>query len=812
MHRIILLIIVSFLTVLSFAQGTANYNIYVQTIDNGKSQPAPYGTVVYFFDSKKEAENAVKYIRNNPNSDDVKYKEKLEVINGYAVNKIGIHKFCFASNFDSYDIWPIHEIDPSNTKFDLTLDISNKNSETLTEQKDADGNKNIVISEREVIAQRKKAKINKTKVARRGRTMIIDFDYPIDSRAANSKNRYVLAPTIFVITDTIAFTTEAMAKVPIDSVMQYSVPLVKDGLNYHETMFRRMGFNDANDGLGDYVDKKEFIENHGEGYHFSGQDTITNIEPKYRYPVRAERWYENYTSILFHDSVLVNDGTGQDDFKFMDFKVDGADINFEDYAFPPVAEAQNDSTPLMLTFQQGSAKLDENDSTNVEELYKVERKIISIKKNDGNIYGISVIGQASPEGGFEINDKLSKQRAATVADRFKSFAYVAPPSNRVAEWVDVAKLMEKDTIPHPEYKEIVLEIKEIANQKKTLKSQEDELKKKPYWQIIHDEYLPKLRRTDVLISYQETRIWSEDEIVDKYNRDKDWMPTELYQFSYLFKHLKDKPREIKKYAEEAMRIPRGNTRSGHPWPLAAYFYAKSLEEEGKCDTTILRHYIKLDANYPLNTREMVQGKPIGDMINDAAIVMEQIRMHAFNQRYDEASTWASTLFPNADTLNAVLYVLANGEPENEATQKMVEDTSEWNKIILYSSKGEAKYDSLAYHMLLNDSVFKLNKGRECYQVGVLAKRLFGTNYATQKTPYPEKIYKFNEDISHEITNESKHDRWLEEDFGGWMVKACELDPTLINVLRVDGEFSQPYRDGFAKFWNTLDRNSHRYLP
>lgn len=833
MAKRLYILVLLFATVsVAFAQFTTTYNIDVQrkfqNRETGeiKTAPAPQGTVVYFFNTLAQANEAIAILNaegagNNgfsgKDKDIVlpknKYAEVLKVKNGRATGKIGTHSYCIANNYDMMWTSSPHAI---GGETDFTVEIIDY------VQKNIDITKSTIRLDEVTKTEKRKYTVNKSTVFRRPHAITADINYPISKEAANSKQRYVLMPIVYVMTDTSAFTSEALAHAKMDSVFLHMPPITKDGVDYSKTMLRRMAYDSSHDRLDKYVDKSDLVKTREKDYFFRYSALIENVNDNYRYPILAHRWYENYSSIVLNDTLMVNDGFSPNPLRFLDFRLNDVDIDEERYWQEPKGDIQELKESLDLNFEKGKSVLNDNDSVGFAQIDKIRKRMQGIIDNDGNVYGATVVGQASPEGGYETNDRLSSARAAYVANIIGRFTR-STSKHSVAKWSDVADLMMKDSIDHPEYREMAQEIYSVASTTSDMRSQEAKLRQAPYWNIIESEFLPKLRKTDVYIEYKERHTWTREEVANKYKEDKSWMPSEPYQFCYLFQILKSDPQAIKRYAREAMKITSANTASGDPWPMAAYYYAKALTNEGKCDTTILKPYIVKNVATGIN-HQIAHGDNRGDWVNDEAIVMQQIRMMSNYGLYEKASELLNTVFARSaqiDTLQAMLQCMTDPSNISDANKKMVSETSPWNYVILLSAEGMDKALAgdnsvaqwyTAYNMLLNDSIFNHDSGREYYQLAVLAKRLCGgnTNKITGRVPYPESVFELEEDMDHKVNmSDSEDDR--PQDYGGWMVKACEMDPSLLNVLRLDGEFNQNYRDGFAAYWNSLDPSKHRRL-
>lgn len=823
-------------TVETSAQKFVSYDIEVKSeVKNEDGElvavPAMIGQVL-FFESKRQAIEVYEKFKGDDaglyEPSPKEYSEAGEVDHGkLKFNTITKNKFCLAIDKDERLISTVYTVSPGETNFKLIM--------------------------KSVIQTLASAQVNAAYTRKRrdgqsfsyGRTQKIVINSEINQQEASSKMRYALIPIVFVDTDTTVFTSAALDSMHVDSILRVCRPLVLDGAKYKETMYRRMGYdmNDKMQNVHDVLGRFVLPQSVYDRKHAFFKDTVyvENVNYNHRYMAMGVRSYENYRSIILRDTILVDKGFSTRPYRFLEFNMSQqTDIDKTVYERKPSSELQESNEPLNLKFARGKAFINPDDSVSFAELQKVQKKINDIIDGDGVVYGVELYGQASPDGGYAKNVQLARERAEYMGREVRSRVSISSGKvttrSNVATWTDLANAILADSLEHPENMPIAQQVLDIVATTSNMDQQYARIRQLEAYGTVINEYLNKLTIAEAHISYKTERPWTREETIRKYNDDKSRYMVDAYKYGYLFDYLQEKPDELKEVAKRAMKeVPTTYNNKEVPWELAAYYYAKCIANEGGCDTTILKPYIHhkwLELDKDMYIGGKVNGKWLCRW-NDRAIILTQVRMLANDGLYTRASYLLENYFendPNLAQLRAMLRCMSGAQMDDE-TKAVVKGSSVWNQVVMLAAEAAEKEEDgmtkamqqLSYEALtlLNDSTqFFRDNAREYYMMAILQKRLCGHNrHRSESTiPLAQPIFEFNTEYDKvPVPNVQKYGHSFNlnqfenerpQDYGYWMMKACEMDPSYLNVLRLDGEFIQPYRDGFAKVWNAKHPERH----
>jgi hypothetical protein len=614
------------------------------------------------------------------------------------------------------------------------------------------------------------------------------------------------------------------------NVFKYCRPYIIDGESYSKTQLRKMGYDYENDPLDRFVDKTQIIKSHdleNDSMAFHVYEVLRPVEDKAIYPTYGYLWYENYGNLVVTDTVLIDAGYSKNPMRFIDFSFPNVEINKLNYHVPPKKEAQKGNSELHIQFVNGKAEVVASDTVGLQQLADITKTLEDIYSDpDGRLYSVKIHGYASPEGGRAVNERLCRQRAAYLKDKVSSKlgGVYAEIDGSVASWQDVADLLRADSVADPENLERAAQIESIIASSRDASQIDARIASSPVYKFLkehEDQYYKPLRKVDISYEFSLARILSREEVISRYHEKK--QANLPYQFEYLFEYLKDKPKELEPVAKAALRV--GPRVAGKPWALAAYYLAKCYLARDTCDLTVLAPYIVLDdydctktipfsrvkrnSSTLLNAEHVDQyGIPI-QYINDEGIVLEQISMMVKANKIIEAFELSENLLPDDDPKylepKKILECM-DGSWSIPEVRDAVAKSSPWNKVVVYAAQDEdpeldVAYWEEAWNLLCDTTVFQMNTPREIYMKAVLAGRLFHSakNWLSRRdeVPVPKKFF---ETSKFSILD---HPYLTDEDYpwGMAMVKACEMEPSYIFLLKFDGEFSQNYRDGFATYWN-----------
>ena len=691
---------------------------------------------------------------------------------------------------------------------------------------------------RELKEVEKTGKMDRQKIKKRnlgfGDTRILQADIAIFPEDANSTMRYGLSPFTTVATNSYAFTSEYQKRNPVtDSIFKNIRPYLIDGEDYAKTQLRKMGYDETNDPLALYVDRNQKIKTRAEedslGFHV--YEVLRPVKQDAIYPTYAYLWRENYGNLVVLDTLLIDDGYANFPMRFIDFAFPEVEIDASKYARLPKRSVQEGKDMLDIQFVNGKAEILASDSVGLQQLDAIIKTLEKIARDpDGRLFGVDIHGYASPEGGRAVNENLCVQRA-----RFLQHKVIANLSGvdsnvkgSVASWQDVADLLREDSIADPENLVRARQIEEIIASSSSPSQIDSKIQSSSFYRFLkenEDKYYKPLRKVEIAYQYSLQRVLDRDEIIQRYEKKEDL--SFPYQYQYLFEYLKDRPKELEQVAKKAMAMNDAKEPTGKPWTLAAYYLAKSYIARDTCDVELLKPYITLTgaecrkerpgswvrkaSGCPtyLNAEHVGSDGSLIQYVNDAGIVMMQISMLVKAGKIFEAFQLSDNLLPDNDPQyhqpKTVLECM-DGSWTVPSVRETVAATSDWNKVVVYAAQDdnpdmdEAFWED-AWNLLNDSTIFKMESPRELYMKASLARRLYTTaknwNNRKDEIPVPAHFFDFgdNDVYSHPSFNDDTYP------WGATMIKACEMAPSFINILKFDGEFNQNYRDGFALQWN-----------
>ena len=177
----------------------------------------------------------------------------------------------------------------------------------------------------------------------------------------------------------------------------------------------------------------------------------------------------------------------------------------------------------------GKAEIDPDDEGNAMQLNKLKEDLMGIIQcEDCKLKEIHVTGVSSPEGVYSSNYTLAQRRAAFAKQQITNLlpskalsrVFMPAPDAQVADWTDVADILEKDSL-FEEAKEIR---KIIEGSPKNKDIQFAQIKKLPSYQTTIREHLPKLRYMRFEYKHEIFRELTPEEILSRYENDKITVP------------------------------------------------------------------------------------------------------------------------------------------------------------------------------------------------------------------------------------------------------------------------------------------------
>ncbi len=174
----------------------------------------------------------------------------------------------------------------------------------------------------------------------------------------------------------------------------------------------------------------------------------------------------------------------------------------------PKAEAvkeRSESGQAYVTFHVSKTYIDENYLNNREELQKILNTIALVQSDDDvTITGIKLKGYASPEGKYQVNERLAKDRTESVANYIRTLSggaeYAVTTAYEAENWEGLKDFLVRSNLPE---KEGILAIVTSSDFADNPDSREWKIKSTypgAYRTLLTDCY-PTLRRTDYRVEY-----------------------------------------------------------------------------------------------------------------------------------------------------------------------------------------------------------------------------------------------------------------------------------------------------------------------
>lgn len=328
-------------------------------------------------------------------------------------------------------------------------------------------------------------------------------------------------------------------------------PISVEAEEFYKTQNRQYAFDKGNlefgDSLNIYLNANkgqvlrlsdcEVFDDHGvPTYRISVGDTVY-LGPNVA--ARQYRWlfYEDYNQIFWGEKNLVSKGTS-DPLHWFDFANQGM-LMPERFVYKQRAEPLNDSGRANLNFAQGSSELMLDDSATVASLNAIKERIRGIEAAGGKLLSVNLRATSSPEGGYERNLKLSKERMQTAFRKLREITptrFESETQTTVAPWDSVAALMRRDSLLAE-----ATEIEEIVKAHPgNMDAQWARIKQKPFYQEKVIRYFPQLRRVDYELEFYMDRIRSYEEIKRIYMNEEERQTSMTLPYYYtLYLHETD---------------------------------------------------------------------------------------------------------------------------------------------------------------------------------------------------------------------------------------------------------------------------------
>lgn len=425
-------------------------------------------------------------------------------------------------------------------------------------------------------------------------------------------------------------------------------PISLDGREYNITQTRMYDFDINRDPLAQYIVRKK-----GERVPYVDSLYMENCNDLWR--CDAIQTVEDYERILFADTVVIANGI-VNPLKFLKFDFAGGLLT--DQAFYPLDEPQlrDDRAQMNLKFPLGKASLDMRDSATVADLTLLKMKLKDLEGNqDAQLSAFEINGYASPEGSYERNRKLAAERMDVAMRDILSVLSAGtrqnlkPKSNsNVADWEMVADLMRKDSLTAQ-----ANEIREIISKnQKNVDAQWKKIIKLPFYRVIADKYLPRLRKVEYEYQFKIYRSLTLAEIRELY--DKNYKELTKFEFFKLYRGERDEAK-CETIVRRALEV--------YPnFMAAACDLSAMLLKRGAPDSKLLERFVGEKAPEQLNLNQV------------ASLLTER--------RFSKADSVAGYLGDNDKTAKIKAYTDVLNHRFDEENYKIVAASGKLNEVAM----------------------------------------------------------------------------------------------------------------------------------
>lgn len=479
--------------------------------------------------------------------------------------------------------------------------------------------------------------------------------------------------------------------------LEFRVPIVLDGDEYHATQLRRMAYKGERDPLFRYADStRERLRALGEQYildenytSISWKDSIYFDDPDKFVLIPKKLWLEDYTGVYFSDTLYEDTKRTIKKMRFLEYslEVNNLDASSPEYRRRATRTKVDDARDLSLNFLPSSAKLDPSDTLGAKQLAGLRNDINNLIRNESEGYTLKTLfvsGVASPEGSLDKNNVLAHQRMSFLSDQLLSIIprarqerMVKNFSSRVAGWEEVADLLWADSLKAEAGK--IRDI--VARHPGRPDAQGAAVRALPFYKTLIAERLPKLRTVKVEYTYEVFRELTPEEIYYRYKNDPSYTAPgtvlPLYEYYALFQVVKD-TEEFEALCRSAINAAE---KSGDRWPLPANLLASSLISRGEADTTILAPFIEENKMVNQPWTDFKTGRKY--TVNPDAVVANQVIMMLGAKKFNRARQliYMKGLPTKYEYLRIITDCLSKRKPE-QRDYEILSQTSPRNMVVM----------------------------------------------------------------------------------------------------------------------------------
>lgn len=466
--------------------------------------------------------------------------------------------------------------------------------------------------------------------------------------------------------------------------------------------------------------------------------------------------YEDYHHVLRVDTAIRAVGVSRP-WRWLEYNFASQSITDSKHLpKEPNDEPQKQDGEMKIFFDNGKSELKLTDSINQIELAKMKKALdIIFSQKNSRVMGVTFVGGASPEGGYQNNVRLANARLASLRNYFKGqlgekgagIRWGMSDRAEVATWEQVADAMAEDGLTME-----VEQIRNICSQVSSIDGQYQRIRSLACYDMIKEKYLPRFRTTRYQLQYVIYGKKSMEDVRKEYAENGFSVLPQYYAWQ-LYKNEADSVKRLEMLRELVELYPNN------------YFFANDLQcqliQNNNPDPTLLKKYVQ--------RRRWITNQ----VTKEGVLMPEQVfNNHVISLLHHSKFSAADSVLQgrampqteNNKRLRIFVKVLAGDKETLEDNFEMIARTSPRNRVIMLLMRDGAN-DNKEALQLCQDSL-NANDPVALYLTAVCHSRLEDTEKAE------EVLY-----------------------------KAIRIRPDLENAARYDGDLSQ--LPMFKEDWETL---------
>lgn len=486
-----------------------------------------------------------------------------------------------------------------------------------------------------------------TEIEVKGNYLTVKTRVKVPRRLFSSSTRLIIQPEMLNVTT---------------GKLKYMKPVVFDGRAYDITQERMVDWNKSNDPLSKFVEVKG--KEHGKGDAvITYFDSVWVARPSDDFRVDMLMAMENYNNVFYRDTTTIARGV-VNPLRWFKYSLLGSEVT--DSVFWPTPEMQLRDTrgDVMLTFAVGRSKLDMNQGDNRAEMEGLLAQLHEVENNpDAALKSFSISTTASPEGNYQSNLELARERMKSALDFIyenlseTTKKYVETSADAtVMTWEPLIEMMRADSLM--EQAQMVSDI--VERYPDNPNRQSINIQRLPFYaDVIAATYLPRMRKVSYEFVTSQYRYLSDPEIAEVYKEQ----PASLSRFEFfrLYRNPSLSQAEREKIIRKALEV--------HPRFLVAASDLAAIQiAKGEPDPDILAPYLtpgakKIPNEAMLNqiasclaTYRYHEADSLASLLPDSDPRFHKAKLYTdvFNGRYEEAMQEVSAESP----INEVVMLLA----------------------------------------------------------------------------------------------------------------------------------------------------------